>query len=83
MNVQLLIGPVKLWPGGKHAGILQIAKRSFRFGLPTIGFDDLRRAPLGAIRYQNAKSEIACDQTLILLPAAPHADPHSPWLSIL
>src|ERR1019366_6300201 len=50
------------------------AKRGFHFRLATISLNDLRRAPLGAIRNQNAKSEKARDQPLILLPVAPETD---------
>ena len=48
MHVQFLIGPMKLRSSGEHVGIFQIAKRGFHFQLAAIGFDDLRRAPLGA-----------------------------------
>src|ERR1017187_2946985 len=74
VNVQFLIGPVKLGSSGEHARIFQIAKRGFHFRLATISLNDLRRAPLGAIRNQKAKSEEARDQPLILLPVAPETD---------
>src|SRR5260370_5079822 len=65
---------MKLWSSGEYEGILKIAKRRLHFRLAAIGFDDLRRAPFGAIRNQNAKSEKAHDQPLILLPVAPETD---------
>src|SRR6202042_1998956 len=58
----------------RACGIFQIAKRGFHFRLAAIGLDDLRRAPLGGIRNQNAQSEIACYQPPVLLPVAPESD---------
>jgi hypothetical protein len=62
VNVQFLIGPVKLRSSGEHARVFQIAKSGFHFRLAAIGLDDLRRGPLSAVGNQNAKSEIARDQ---------------------
>src|SRR5205807_10461952 len=66
--------PVKLRSSGEHVAVFQIAKCGLHFRLAAIGLDDLRRASLGVIRNQNAKSEIARDQPLILLPVAPETD---------
>ena len=61
VNVQLLIGPVKLWPGGKHAGIFQIAKCGLHLRLSAIGFDNLRRGPLGTVGNQNGQMGFGTD----------------------
>ncbi len=49
VNGQLLIGPVKLRPGGEQAGIFQVAKRRLHLPLAAIGFNNLRRSPLGTV----------------------------------
>jgi len=46
---------------GEHVGSFKSRTR-FPLSIGRDSFDDLRRAPLGAIRNQNAKSEIAGDQ---------------------
>ena len=72
MDVQLLIGPVELRMGGQHTGILKVAKGGFDFGLSAVSLDDLRRSPLTAIGYQDAKTKIALGEALVFVPIAPH-----------